>query len=133
MPLSAGSSVSNNAKHTSTYSGVKIAHSNVPSARARTWLHGDSITTDLDANGTGATAASAPSMTSPILTPPTPLLLCLACSSRRIARELGGHVWISYLWCWRLCNATLSYEKAATSQCKRGGGCIRTARAAIEH
>ena len=37
-------------------------------------------------------------------------LLCLACSSRRIARELGGHIRTSYRWCWWLRNAALSYE-----------------------
>jgi transposase-like protein len=37
-------------------------------------------------------------------------LLCLACSSRRIARELGVHLRTSYRWCWWLRNAALSYE-----------------------
>ena len=37
-------------------------------------------------------------------------LLCLACSSRRIARELGVHGRTSYRWCWWLRNAALSYE-----------------------
>ena len=37
-------------------------------------------------------------------------LLCLACSSRRIARELGVHSRTSYRWCWWLRNAALSYE-----------------------
>jgi transposase-like protein len=37
-------------------------------------------------------------------------LLCLSCSSRRIARELGVHIRTSYRWCWRLRNAALSYE-----------------------
>ena len=37
-------------------------------------------------------------------------LLCLACSSRRIAREVGGHIRTSYRWCWWLRNAALSYE-----------------------
>jgi transposase-like protein len=36
-------------------------------------------------------------------------LLCLSCSSRRIARELGVHVRTSYRWCWWLRNAALSY------------------------
>jgi transposase-like protein len=27
-------------------------------------------------------------------------LLCLACSSRRIAREVGVHIRTSYRWCW---------------------------------
>src|SRR5262249_40047976 len=36
--------------------------------------------------------------------------LCLACSSRRIARELGVHGRTSYRWCWWLRNAALSYE-----------------------
>src|SRR5947199_5599023 len=37
-------------------------------------------------------------------------LLCLACSSQRIARELGVHTRTSYRWCWWLRNAALSYE-----------------------
>src|SRR5215216_1747108 len=39
-----------------------------------------------------------------------PFLLCLSCSSRRIARELGVHIRTSYHWCWWLRNAALSYE-----------------------
>jgi transposase len=37
-------------------------------------------------------------------------LLCLSCSSRRIAREAGVHIRTSYRWCWWLRNAALSYE-----------------------
>ena len=37
-------------------------------------------------------------------------LLCLACSSRRIAREVGVHSRTSYRWCWWLRHAALSYE-----------------------
>jgi transposase-like protein len=37
-------------------------------------------------------------------------LLCLACSSRRIAREVGIHVRTSYRWCWWLRNTAVSYE-----------------------
>jgi transposase-like protein len=37
-------------------------------------------------------------------------LLCLACSSRRITREVGVHIRTSYRWCWWLRNAALSYE-----------------------
>jgi hypothetical protein len=37
-------------------------------------------------------------------------LLCLTCSSRRIAREVGVHVRTSYRCCWWLRNAALSYE-----------------------
>ena len=37
-------------------------------------------------------------------------LLCLACSSRRIAREVGVHIRTSYRWSWWLRNAALSYE-----------------------
>jgi transposase len=37
-------------------------------------------------------------------------LLCLSCSSRRIARELGVYIPTSYRWCWWLRNAALSYE-----------------------
>ena len=35
-------------------------------------------------------------------------LLCLSCSSRRIARELGLHIGTGYRWCWWLRNAALS-------------------------
>ncbi|HZC03568.1 MAG TPA: IS1595 family transposase [Gammaproteobacteria bacterium] len=37
-------------------------------------------------------------------------LLCLSCSSRRIARELGVHIRTSYRWCWWLRHAAVSYE-----------------------
>jgi transposase-like protein len=37
-------------------------------------------------------------------------LLCLTCSSRRIAREVGVHVRTSYRWCWWLRNTAISYE-----------------------
>src|SRR4030095_10295825 len=37
-------------------------------------------------------------------------LLCLACSSRRIAREVGVTIRTSSRWCWWLRNAALSYE-----------------------
>jgi len=37
-------------------------------------------------------------------------LLCLSCSSRRIARELGAQTRTGYRWCWWLRNAALSYE-----------------------
>src|SRR5215468_11746447 len=37
-------------------------------------------------------------------------LLCLACSSRRIAREVGVPISSSYRWCWWLRNAALCYE-----------------------
>src|SRR5262249_14707775 len=37
-------------------------------------------------------------------------LLCLSCSSHRIAREVGVHIRTSYRWCWWLRNAALSYE-----------------------
>jgi transposase-like protein len=37
-------------------------------------------------------------------------LLCLSCSSRRIAREVGVHVRTSDRWCWWLRNAAWSYE-----------------------
>ena len=37
-------------------------------------------------------------------------LLCLPCSSHRIARELGVHICTSYRWCWWLRNTALSYE-----------------------
>jgi transposase-like protein len=37
-------------------------------------------------------------------------LLCLACSSRRMAREVGVHIRTSYRWCWWLRHAALSYE-----------------------
>ena len=76
---------------------------------------------DPGANATGVIAASAPSTTSPhtlLHRSQRPLaywilatfLLCLTCSSRRIARELGIHIRTSYRWCWWLRNAALSYE-----------------------
>ena len=37
-------------------------------------------------------------------------LLCLTCSSRRIAREVGVHVRTSYRWCGWLRNTAISYE-----------------------
>ena len=37
-------------------------------------------------------------------------LWCPSCSSRRIAKELGGHIRTSYRWCWGLRNAAVSYE-----------------------
>jgi len=37
-------------------------------------------------------------------------LLCLSCSSRRIARELGVHGRTSYRWCWWLRNTAVSYD-----------------------
>jgi transposase len=37
-------------------------------------------------------------------------LLCLSCSARRIARELGVHSRTSYRWCWWLRNTAVSYE-----------------------
>jgi transposase-like protein len=37
-------------------------------------------------------------------------LLCLSCSSRRIARELGVHGRTSYRWGWWLRNTAVSYE-----------------------
>ena len=61
------SSTSLSAKPTSTRCAGKIAPSNVPGARARTSIRGGSTITAPDANATGATAASVPSMTS--LTP----------------------------------------------------------------
>jgi transposase-like protein len=43
-------------------------------------------------------------------------LLCLACSSRRIARELGVHIRTGYRWCWWLRNAALSYDPRSRGQ-----------------
>src|SRR5499426_2237415 len=37
-------------------------------------------------------------------------LLCLSCSSRRVARELGVQSRTSYRWCWWLRNTAVSYE-----------------------
>ena len=84
-------------------------------------LMGARTTIGPGSNGTGVTAASAPSTIS--LTPCSTgasgqvlhwilatFLLCLSCSSRRIARELGLHSRTSYRWCWWLRNAALSYE-----------------------
>jgi transposase len=41
---------------------------------------------------------------------PRHLAVVLACSSRRIAREVGVHIRTSSRWCWWLRNAALSYE-----------------------
>jgi transposase-like protein len=38
-------------------------------------------------------------------------LLCLSCSSRRIARELGSRVHTGYRWCWWRRNTALSNER----------------------
>jgi transposase-like protein len=38
-------------------------------------------------------------------------LLCLACSSRRLAREIGVPIRTRYRWCWWLRNAALSDER----------------------
>src|SRR5215831_5771690 len=37
-------------------------------------------------------------------------LLCLSCSLRRIAREVGVHGRTRYRWCWWLRNTAVSYE-----------------------
>ena len=37
-------------------------------------------------------------------------LWCLACASRRMAREVGLHISPSYRWCWWLRHAARSYE-----------------------
>src|SRR5215831_1555230 len=37
-------------------------------------------------------------------------LLCLSCSARRMARELGVHTRTRYRWCWWLRNTAVSYE-----------------------
>jgi hypothetical protein len=41
----------------------------------------------------------------------TAFLRCLACSSRRIAKEVGIHIRTISHWCWWLRNAALSYER----------------------
>jgi transposase-like protein len=46
-------------------------------------------------------------------------LLCLACASRRIAREVGAHVRTRYRWCWWLRHAALSYESG-----RKGAGTV---------
>ena len=38
-------------------------------------------------------------------------LLCLSCSSRRLAREVGVPIRTGYRWCWWLRHAALSYER----------------------
>ena len=48
-------------------------------------------------------------------------LLCLSCSSRRIARELGVHSRTSYRWCWWLRN-TASPMKPTASWRHGGSG-----------
>jgi hypothetical protein len=60
-------------------------------------------------------------------------LLCLSCSSRRIARELGVHIRTSSRWYWWLRNAALSHEmqrqlagtvevERSAPECIRAGG-----------
>ena len=46
-------------------------------------------------------------------------LLCLTCSSRRIARAVGVHVRTSDRWCWWLRNTAISYERTGCGFCKR--------------
>jgi transposase-like protein len=41
-----------------------------------------------------------------------PFLVCLSCSSRRLARELGVHRSTSSRWCWRLRNAAFLRDAA---------------------
>src|SRR5215831_15996978 len=48
-------------------------------------------------------------------------LLCLSCSSRRIAKESGSHVRTGYRWCWWLRNAALSYEMERQLERAAGG------------
>jgi hypothetical protein len=53
----------------------------------------------------------------------TTFLLCLACSSRRIAREVGVHISTSYRWCWWLRNAAFTVttvQKAADIAVRTG-------------
>jgi hypothetical protein len=38
-------------------------------------------------------------------------LLCLSCSARRLAREVGVPIRTGYRWCWWLRHAALSYER----------------------
>jgi transposase-like protein len=62
-------------------------------------------------------------------------LLCLACSSRRIARELGVHIRTSYRWCWWLRNAALSYEVDRVVSPKRAAnelGLLQVGRCALK-
>jgi transposase-like protein len=40
-------------------------------------------------------------------------LVCLTCSSRRIARESGIHIRTSYRWCWWLRNVARVYKRVA--------------------
>ena len=50
-------------------------------------------------------------------------LLCLSCSSRRIARELGIHSRTSYRWCWWLRNAaSLNFSQFVEDQNGPGAG-----------
>ena len=119
-PICTNSLTPNSAKPTSIRFGGKIVRCNVLAARATTLDTGARTNIDPGANATGAIAEA--HLQRPHRDPATseqrPLaywilatfLLCLACSSRRIAREVGVHIRTSYRWCWWLRNAALSYE-----------------------
>jgi transposase-like protein len=99
----------------------KIGPSSVPGARARTSIHGGSTTyrpgckrywcngCQRTFNDLTHTLLHQSKQSSAYWILAT-FLLCLSCSSRRIARELGIHIRTSYRWCWWLRNAALSYE-----------------------
>jgi len=111
----------NSAKRTSVRSGGKIVRCNVRAARATTlasgahtdidpgakryWCHGCKRTFN-DLTDTLLHRSQRPLSYRILAT----FLLCLACSSRRIARELGVHGRTSYRWCWWLRNTAVSYE-----------------------
>ena len=118
--ISTNFSMPNSAKRTSIHCGGKSVRRHVLGARAAILDSGARINTAPGANGTGAIVVSVPLTTSlrPLHRSKRPLsywilatfLLCLLCSSRRIARELGLHSRTSYRWCWWLRNTAMSYE-----------------------
>ena len=98
----------------------KIAHSSVPGARARTSTRGAvPLPTRCKRYGCHGGKRTFNDLTNTLLHQSkrslslwmlATFLLCLACSSRRIAREVGVHSRTSYRWCWWLRHAALSYE-----------------------
>jgi transposase-like protein len=105
----------------------KIGPCNAPDVRATTSAPGARITTSLDLKryrckeqackrtfndltGTLLDGSKRSLMHGMLAT----FLLCLSCSSRRIARELGVHVRTGYRWCWWLRNAALFYPYSDT-------------------
>jgi transposase-like protein len=107
------------------HSGGKIAHCNVLVATATTSILGTRTTPGCKRSWCNGCKRTCNDLTNTLLhqskRPLLPwilatFLLCLTCSSRRIAREAGGHIRTSYRWCWWLHNAALSYPAELSSE-----------------